>query len=230
MSAGTTRNADDLAVVLLAAGASRRFGTDNKLLAPIGGTPLVATVARTVRAALPNATITAVLRADTGANNGSPADAHLRADDVRAVLTDIVDAFCINPDADRGLGSSVACGIAAVAEADPTGAMVVQGDMPGLTHRLLVGLVAAFHENGTGLIVVPVDTTGTWRTPVIWPSHTFADLTTLTGDRGGRALMERDPGAVCAVPFSEGDAFVDIDTVDDLARWQASTAVSKRQG
>ncbi|MEO1694564.1 MAG: nucleotidyltransferase family protein, partial [Pseudomonadota bacterium] len=210
VSASATRNAADLAVVLLAAGASRRFGSDNKLLAPIGRMPLVASVAKTVRGALPNSIITAVLRADPSANNGGPADTRPRADTVRDVLTQTVDAFCINPDADRGLGSSVACGIAAIAEADPAGALVVQGDMPGLTDKVLVGLVAAFHESGAGRIIVPVDTTGTWRTPVIWPRHTFADLTGLTGDRGGRALMERDPGAVCAVPFADGAAFVDI--------------------
>ena len=64
----------DIAVILLAAGESRRMGEANKLLLPVGGEPLVRRTARLL-ASIDNARVTVVLGHE--------------ADEVRAALAGI---------------------------------------------------------------------------------------------------------------------------------------------
>ena len=64
-------------------------------------------------------------------------------------------------------------------------------------------------------MVVPVAGEGAARrrgNPVLWPRHTFDALCALDGDRGGKALLARDPGAVLEVAVDDAGTLLDVDT------------------
>ena len=128
-----------IAAVVLAAGRSTRMGAINKLIAEIGGKPLVRIAAEQALASRAKPVIVV-----TG---------HER-EQVEAALNGLPVRFVHNPDYAEGLGTSLKAGIAAVpAEAD--GAIVCLGDMPQVDAELIDKLIAAFDPERGALVVVP---------------------------------------------------------------------------
>lgn len=189
----------NIAAVLLAAGASMRFGAPNKLLAPLAGTPLVRHAAEAL-AASSLAEIVAVTGPD--------------ADAVTAALGGLPLKFVHNARFADGMGSSIAAGVCALAS-DADGVLIVPGDMPGVTANLIAVLVAAFECSGGMRPVFPTLADGRQSPPVLWPRACFTGLSQLSGPQGGKALLTRVGGI--PVPIGDAQLLIDIDTVDELA-------------
>ncbi|MEL7303811.1 MAG: nucleotidyltransferase family protein [Pseudomonadota bacterium] len=201
-------NANPLAAIVLAAGASRRFGAANKLLADAGGVPLIARVGRAVSEAGVFDDIVAVVRPN--------------ASDVRRAIESYVTRFVENADADTGLSTSVRLGVGALAQAT-RGVLIAQGDMPDLSADLVRRLVAAFDETpGTAIVAPsPRDRPDVIGTPVIWPRRYFDELLELQGDTGARAILKREHANIQTIPIDDLAELADIDTPDQLAAWRA---------
>lgn len=193
--AATPVAADTVGAVLMAAGRSSRMGGANKLLAELGGRPVIAHAMDAIAAAgLPAIVVT-----------GNMGDA------VRAALGErarFVDA----PDFADGMSRSLRAGIAAVPP-DWRAAIICLGDMPHVPAAVLAALVAAAREPQH--IVVP-----TWRgkrgNPVLWPRVQFPRLTALDGDVGGKALLAEFADHVIEVEVETDAILADIDTPEAL--------------
>ncbi len=194
----------DIHAVLLAAGASRRFGADNKLLIEIDGTPLV----RRVAERLVSSRVAGVMVV-TG----------FEAERIRDALAGLDIHFVENPDFAEGLAASIKCGIAALPE-DSDAAMIVLGDMPGTTQALLDKLIGIFEEGPGEKIVFPERKGGAQGNPVIWPARYFSELLKLSGDKGAKQLISQYREAVRPVPVGDEVALGDIDTPGDLEGWR----------
>jgi len=190
-----------LAAIVLAAGASERFGTDNKLVAPIGGKPLVRGVAEAVLAA-DVADVVVVTGCD--------------AAQIEAALSGLSVRFVPNADWQTGMGASIAAGANALGE-DIDGAFVVPGDMPFLSEALLRSLAAAFARHGSQAIVYPATPDGAQRNPVLWPRRFFPQLKELSGPAGAKQILQSLKADSVAVPVADATVFADIDTRADLA-------------
>jgi len=190
--------------VLLAAGASRRFGEDNKLLMEIEGTPLVRRVAE---------------RLVSSRAAGVIAVTGFEADKVREALAGLDIQITENPDFAEGLASSIKCGVALLPE-KAAGAIIVLGDMPGTTQELLDKLIAIFEEGLCEKIVYPTREDGAQGNPVIWPTCYFAELMKLEGDAGAKHLISRNRDAARPVRVEADDVLGDIDTPGDLEVWR----------
>jgi len=191
-----------LGAVLLAAGASRRFGDANKLTAEIGGRPLIRVTAEQIMGA-GIAEIVVV----TGWDRQS----------VEAALQGLKLRFAHNPDWADGMGSSIAAGIAELSS-ELNGALIVPGDMPLLTSALIAELVTKFDDDDARPIVFPATKSGEQRNPVLWPRRCFPLLASLDGPEGGKRLL-RSLGESCvAVPVRDEGQLLDIDEVADLER------------
>lgn len=176
------------AAVLLAAGASRRFGAADKLMAPLDGAPLVTHAARTLRA-LPVERRFAVV--------SSPV--------VGGVLGQMgLEVVAIAP----GQGQAASLVAATAALGDETHLLVMLGDMPFLRPPHIQPLLDADPDtpHGTaGETVLP---------PAIFPRAWFPRLSALSGDQGaGRLLRDLPPAA--HLPLPPG-VLRDIDTPADL--------------
>jgi len=118
-----------------------------------------------------------------------------------------------------GLGSSIAAGIAAIAD-EVAGVVILLGDQPFVTPELLAALRRGCLEPGRGYAACRYrDTLGP---PACFASSTFGQLRALTGDRGARSLLAQAGRDVAVVDFPAG-AF-DIDTREDYARALAECA------
>ena len=189
-----------VAAIVLAAGRSTRMGGANKLLADIGGKPMVR---RVVEAAL--ASRARPILVVTG---------H-QADGVQAALAGLDVTFVDNPDYAAGLSSSLKAGIGAV-PGDCDGALVVLGDMPQLAGAHLDRLIAAFAAEPVATIVLPTHA-GRRGNPVLWPSDRFAEMLHLDGDAGAKRLLAVHADRVCELDLGTDAIFADIDTPAALA-------------
>lgn len=188
-----------VAAIVLAAGRSSRMGGPNKLLAEIGGRPLVRIVAEAALASRARPVIVV-----TG---------HQR-ERVEAALAGLDVVLVHNPAYADGLSASLKAGIAAVPPA-ADGAIICLGDMPQVEALLIDRLLAAFDPERGALVAVP--TIGGKRgNPVVWSRRFFSDLSTLTGDVGARGLIASYPEAVVEVATTDDAAFTDVDTPDAL--------------
>ena len=111
-----------IGAVLLAAGASTRFGTANKLLAEFGGTPMLRHVAEAIR--------------DSGVHEIVVVTGYEREIVCRRSRRHYV-GFVHNADWQAGLGGSVAAGVAAVSP-ECEAVFIVPGDMPRLPAEMLM--------------------------------------------------------------------------------------------
>lgn len=197
--------AGDIAAVVLAAGASRRFGAD-KLRHPVtrhgrtmplaahGLLPWLETFARVTVVVRPNAQ---ALRREVEIAAG-PAG----SESIRWVECE---------DAEDGMAASLACGVRA--NRDAAGWVIGLADMPAIPvdaiadvrDALLAGAGAAAPFCG-----------GKRGHPVGFASRYRGELIALQGDAGARHLLERDISGVVQVKACSKGIFADIDTPADL--------------
>jgi molybdenum cofactor cytidylyltransferase len=194
-----------VAAVVLAAGRSTRMGAENKLLAGIGGRPMVRRVAEAALAsrARPVLAVTGHMAAEVG-----------------TALAGLDVMLVPNPDYASGLASSLKAGIRAV-PADCAGAVILLGDMPLIYPGQINALLQAF-AGTPDAIVVPVHE-GRQGNPVIWPRRLFSELLQLDGDAGAKRLIAMHGDEVREIDLTSDAIFADVDTPDALARARGQT-------
>ena len=181
--------------ILLAAGSSRRFGS-NKLLAPLAdGAPLAVAAARQLIAAVPEAV--AVLR---------PGDAELAAV-LAAQGLRIVECA----QAEYGMGHSLAAGVAAAGTADAW--LIALADMPAIKDSTLASLVA---QLAAGSALVAPFHNGQRGHPVGFAAEFGPELLALRGDAGARDLLARHALSLMRLDVDDPGILIDVDTPDDL--------------
>ncbi len=194
-----TQASPRVAGIVLAAGRSTRMGAANKLIADIGGAPMVRRVAEAVLASRARPVVVV-----TG---------H-QAAEVSAALAGLDVTIVANSDYATGLASSLKAGLRAVPP-DGAGALVVLGDMPRIAPVHLDKLIEEFEAaNGTA-IIVPVHQ-GRQGNPVLWPAEHFPALLQLEGDAGAKRLLSALTHDVRVIDLATDAIFIDIDTPEAL--------------
>jgi molybdenum cofactor cytidylyltransferase len=183
-----------VAAIVLAAGQSRRMGSDNKLLALVEGRPMVSHVVDAVLASRASPVVVV-----TGHE----------ADRVRAVLADRPVQWCHNPDYEAGLSSSLRAGLDALPEVE--GVLVALGDMPRIKPAQIDRLIAAFHPTEGRAISVPT-VRGKRGNPVLFASRFVPEMRQVSGDVGARHLIGAHAEEVVEIEMDDDAALLDIDT------------------
>lgn len=183
------------AAVVLAAGSSTRLGRPKQLLRRDGET-LLHRMVRLARGTAPSVLVVVLPEAS-------------------GLLTDAVsDLDCVqalNPDAQRGMGSSLLVAAPSVQAFDHV--LVVACDQPALEAAHLDALLDSANRSASGCAATLL--LGTLGVPAVVPGAWFADLADGQGDSGFRArLRAMEPGTV-GVLHAPALA-LDIDTPDDL--------------
>jgi molybdenum cofactor cytidylyltransferase len=184
--------ASGVAVLLLAAGRSERFGRD-KLLAKLDGVPVLLHAA-TRLAALETGWRIAVCRED------SPL-----VEDLTALGFDVI----VNPDPARGLSTSLALAAARAEAVGAEAALVALGDMPFVSLGHFRALLSAFDPAAAP--VAASGRQGVAMPPAIFGREYFTALQKAKGDRGARDLLV-DATRVAADPAE----LADIDRPEDI--------------
>lgn len=191
------QRAPKVVALLLAAGQSSRMEV-NKLLADVGGVPLVRRTAEAVRGAVD------AMIAVTGRDAAHVAKA-LEGLDVSIVH---------NPDYRHGLSTSLKRGLEAVPP-DADALLVCLADMPLVDAGVVRRLVAAFNPAEHRSICVPVHQ-GERGNPVLWGRQHFGALGGLSGDRGARGLFDQLADELVEVAMPDRAVLTDIDTPEAL--------------
>ena len=190
-----------MAAVVLAAGTSSRMAPHHKLLvADRDGKPMIARVVDNVLSSRARPVLVVL------GHHGAA---------IRAALGGRPVVYVEAADYARGLSASLHAGIAAV-PADAAAALVVLGDMPLVTGRLLDRLIEAFDPDEGRAIVVPTHQ-GRAGNPVLWARSFFPEILGLTGDTGARALLALHAEQVAEVDMGDAAVLRDFDTVESLA-------------
>ena len=188
-------------VVVLAAGASTRFGSPKQLVRLHGRPLLHLAVSRAVEVA--GQAVTVVL----GAN----------AADLAPLLRHTPAAVIVNRDWAEGMGSSVRAGVSRVpATADAV--LLMLADQPAVTAEDLRRLVGTWRRQPQCIVAAHYD--GITGVPAVFPREDFQALAALRGDAGARALLKRGGERLVRVPLQA--AAIDIDTPEDLLNLQNS--------
>ncbi len=178
-----------VAAIVLAAGASLRFGSAKQLIR-LGGETLLERVVRVAFEAelYP---IYGVVSAD------------LALETVPRRMIPIV-----NHEAIEGMASSIRCGVQALenADASSSGVIILACDQPAVTVEHLQKLALG------GLDVLASAYAGGKGIPAYFPAGMFGELLVLRGDKGARELVKE----ARSVDLEGGE--LDVDTVEDLDR------------
>ncbi|GAA3737303.1 molybdenum cofactor cytidylyltransferase [Sphingorhabdus rigui] len=187
--------AKDVAIVLLAAGNARRFGSD-KLMADFEGAPLGLRAAHALASVAAGGHF-AVCQPDT------PIAAHYKR-----LGFDIVD----NPNPGIGLSGSLHLAVEAAMRTSAQALLIALADMPFVGAAHVEALIAACTDN----VVASFDGHQPMP-PAIFPRSHWPDLLATAGDAGARHILA-DAEKIAA----PAGTLCDIDTADDLAASKVS--------
>ena len=177
--------------ILLAAGYSRRFGGD-KLLYPLpDGTPIAVAAARTLKETVDQTL--AVVRPDS-----NQLASLLQKEGLEII-------HCAQ--AERGMGASIACGIAASPKAQ--GWVIALADMPFIQLATVQQLVTLLRQ---GVAIVAPQYQGKRGHPVGFQRQFGTALSRLTGDSGAKTILDEYSFQVTLFSCEDGDIHCDIDT------------------
>ena len=192
-------------VLVLAAGAARRFGSPKQLARLQGHTLLQRAVA--LGTAIAGPAVTVVLGA--------------HAADIAPSLRGHAASVVVNRRWEEGLASSLRTGVAQL-PGSCAGVLVLLADQVGVTVFDLRRLVSTWQRQPDSIVAASYG--GQAGVPAIFPSHCFPSMLELRGDVGARPLLSRMADRVVRVPMP--GAALDVDTPEDLQRLQQPVSPS----
>lgn len=199
-SDSSARSADGLYAIVLAAGASTRFGSAKQLVR-LAGRPLLHTVVTRASEVTGNALIVVL---GSGAAQLAP------------LLKHSPGSVVINQEWREGLASSIRTGVARLPAAC-SAVMLLLADQAAVTAEDLKRLAGSWRKQPQHMAAALYS--GSCGAPAIFPRSSFRSLSELRGDTGARALLVRNPDRVVRVPMPS--AAVDVDTPEDLLALEA---------
>lgn len=196
MSAATPVPRRRIVGLLLAAGASRRFGADKLVHALPHGVAVAVQAARHLSAELDR--VVAVVRPG--------------ADDTARALAAEGCEVVVCHEADQGVGASLACGARAAGEV--AGYLVALADMPFVRPSTIAAVRDALAAGAA--LARPYFRTRQGH-PVGIAGRFRIELEALSGDEGARSLLAAHAAELVKVPVGDPGAIRDIDTPADVA-------------
>ncbi|HEV8193794.1 MAG TPA: nucleotidyltransferase family protein [Ktedonobacterales bacterium] len=197
------------AAIVLAAGQSSRMG-GHKLLLPLGDRPLIAHAIAAACASSANPVIV-VLGHDAAR--------------VAAALPSGRKQVIVNPDYQEGMSTSLRVGLADI-PLQAAGVLILLGDQPLVTVELVEQMLEAARESPESILAASY--AGRRGNPVYFPRAYFEELRMVTGDEGGRSVIQQHLESVRLVPVAIADAALDADSPDDyqriLAAWERQSS------
>ena len=181
--------------ILLAAGASKRFGSNKMLHLLGGGTPVAVAALANLRSAIPH--VIAVVRPG--------------ATILENLLSEAGATVILCTDADEGMGVSLASAVRA--SGDVSGWVIALADMPYIQPLTIVKIATSL---AAGAAIVAPAYHGRRGHPVGLSARFRPQLEALRGDAGARSVLEQNAGQVKLIEVDDAGVCRDIDTPADL--------------
>ena len=198
-----------LSIIVFAAGEGKRMGAE-KLILELDGIPILKKVLKALEL-LKTAEIIEI------------AETVIIAETILVYSADIIldlaekheiDKVIKNPEPERGMSSSLKLAIEKVSP-DTDAFMFFMGDQPFISKKTIEKLISKWLED-TSRIVVPCFA-GKKGNPVIFPSSFKKQLMEVTGDKGGREIINLNFDKINLLEIEES---VEGQDIDDLATFE----------
>lgn len=196
---------DDMALLLLAAGASARMRGRDKLLEPVEGQPLLRRQAQAALATGARVYVTLPPGADAR----------------RAALEGLAVETVEVADAASGMAASLRAGVAALPKTCRA-VLVVLADMPELGEDDFRRFFSTFREDPQEPILRGTAPNGRAGHPVLFPRRFFEELARLKGDQGAKPVLKAHAGEIRPIPLPDQRALTDLDTPEAWQEWRAA--------
>jgi xanthine dehydrogenase accessory factor len=202
---------DESAVVILAAGGSRRLGRPKQLV-EIEGQSLVRRAAE------------AALSAGSGSVHVVVGAEVVR---VRAALGGLPVDVVVNDAWKEGVASSIRAAIEAIERRErPVETIILMlCDQPGVSGDVLRRLLEAYRATRAPVIASRYPEGP--GVPALFHAELFPALKSLDGDVGARQLIRHLDREVVTIPFAVAD---DVDTAEDVVRWKGEGGFGRAGG
>ncbi len=188
-----------ICAIVMAAGCTRRMGTQ-KLLLPFGGKTVIAHIVDAVLAGSVSEVLVVLREGD---------------DAVSTALAGRKWTAVVNPNPDGDMLSSVRCGLKSLPP-ECTAVLAVLGDQPAVTTRLIDEMAGVFASCGRG-IIVPVHA-GRRGHPLLFSSRYCDEILTGYDAVGLRGLLQAHPDDVFELEVLTSSVLSDMDQPEDYLR------------
>jgi molybdenum cofactor cytidylyltransferase len=188
----------NVAAVILAAGASSRFGQPKQLL-PFQGESLVR---RVVRSAIEAGSVNVIVVAGEA------------RDRIETELCGTPAVIVENADWQRGLGTSIRCGLFYLRSLQPESDAVVLlvCDQPFVDASVIQSLITEWENSRKPIVACRY--AGTLGVPALFDRSCFEEILSLPDETGAKALLQARSADVAQIEFVKGA--IDIDTRADF--------------
>ncbi|HVB73168.1 MAG TPA: nucleotidyltransferase family protein [Ktedonobacteraceae bacterium] len=202
------------AAIILAAGSSSRMGGGrHKLLLPLHDRPVLAHALDAVLASQARPVVLVL---------GHQAE-QVRAN-IAAYITHPDLNIIENTDYLQGMSTSLRLGVQTLQSRSYTklsngeidSALVLLGDQPLITARDIDTLIATYRMTGKRIVAPTYN--GKRGNPILFDAGLFPELLEVTGDEGGRSVLERHRDDIATVEMGNPLANIDVDTWDAYQR------------
>lgn len=211
------------AAIILAAGSSSRMGGGHhKLLLPLHDRPVLAHVLDAVLASQARPVVLVL--------------GH-QAEQVRTYIIPYIthpDLLIVeNADYLQGMSTSMRLGIQVLLSSGYTkidrvdSALVMLGDQPLITAQVIDSLIETYRTTSKRIVAPTYN--GKRGNPTLFDASLFRELLEVTGDEGGRSVLERHSSEIAAVEIGNALASYDVDTWEAYQQVVAAWKKKKKE-
>jgi molybdenum cofactor cytidylyltransferase len=184
--------------IILAAGGSERFGQPKQFLQFQGESLLRRAVRNAIEAGCARVAVVA---------------GDLRAR-IETELRETPAVILENPEWQRGLGTSIRCGLLHLRSLrpEPDAAVLLACDQPFVDASVIKSLVTEWENSRKSMVACSY--AGTLGIPALFDRSRFEEIVSLPDDSGAKALLQSRAADVAQIDFEKGA--IDIDTPGDF--------------
>ena len=204
----------DISIVILAAGNSRRFGS-NKLFFPIDGIPMYLHTLQKV-----------LLVQKKMKHRISSVILVTQYPEIKKNAEALGARVVWNPHPEEGISSSMKLGLLEVIKEKPqaqsfsacrenNACLFLVADQPWIRTETIEALIQTFVNSERGMAAAAKN--GQPGNPCIFSGKYYPELLALTGDTGGKKVMKRYPEDVALLEVEDKKELVDMDTPMDIS-------------
>lgn len=199
------KNTCNISVAILAAGQSNRSGASHKLLTKLNGVTVISKTVDVVSSCFDQPPTVV-----TGHN----------ADEVTQALNGQLCSTSYNEHYADGMGTSLSHAVQEIT-ADNDWLLVCLGDMPFVSEKTFE-LIKSAAKNTSASVIIPTFH-GKRGHPVLWHKQHFVALSALSGDVGGKMILQSEGATILEIPTEDPGILIDLDTPEMLNQFGATT-------
>jgi molybdenum cofactor cytidylyltransferase len=188
-----------ISMVILAAGKSTRMHGRNKLLANVGGVPMIRRVVQAALSSKVNEVIVVV---------------GWEEEKIRSAIVGLDCSIAVNRNYEEGQSSSVKVGLAEV-NSSSRAVLILPGDVAKIDTSPINMVIEKYYQ--AGCVIAIASHEGRSGHPILLDKQLFPEISRINEETFGlKAVVKKHQNEVCLVETGSRNVLKDVDTLEDL--------------